>query len=104
MTSELAREIRDALRIVIDPELGENIVDLGFIYDIAVQGGAVHIRMTTTTRGCPATDFLKEAVANSVARIAAVESVDVTVTFEPPWTPSRIEPAVQAALGFAAIN
>ena len=104
MNSGLAGRIKEALRIVIDPELGENIVDLGFIYDISVSGGAVHITMTATTRGCPATDFLKEAVADSAARIAGVESVDVAMTFEPPWTPSRIAPAIRASLGFAAVN
>jgi len=104
MTNKLVGEIKEALRIVIDPELGENIVDLGFIYDISVEGSDVHITMTATTRGCPAADFLKDAVANSVARIAGVESVDVAMTFEPPWTPSRIEPAVRASLGFAAVN
>lgn len=104
MTEALAREIRDALRIVIDPELGENIVDLGFIYGISITAGVVHIRMTATTRGCPAADFLKEAVENSVAPIAGVETVDVVMTFEPPWTPSRIEPAIRTSLGFAAIN
>jgi len=104
MSNRLAGEIKEALRIVIDPELGENIVDLGFIYDIAVEGGDVHITMTATTRGCPATDFLKDAVANSIARIAGVESVDVAMTFEPPWTPSRIAPAIRASLGFAAVN
>lgn len=104
MTGALASEIRDALRIVIDPELGENIVDLGFIYDISVKGADVHVTMTATTRGCPATEFLKEAVAHSVELIAGVETVDVVMTFEPPWTPSRIEPAIRASLGFAAIN
>lgn len=104
MNNKLAGEIKEALRIVIDPELGENIVDLGFIYDIAVTGGTVHISMTATTRGCPATDFLKGAVESSAARIPGVESVDVAMTFEPPWTPARIAPAIRASLGFAAIN
>lgn len=104
MNDNLAGEIRQALRIVIDPELGENIVDLGFIYDISVSGGEVHITMTATTRGCPATDFLKDAVESSAARIPGVDTVDVAMTFEPPWTPSRIEPAIRASLGFAAVN
>ena len=104
MNGSLLAEIKQALRIVIDPELGENIVDLGFIYDISARGGAVNVTMTATTRGCPATDFLKEAVASSIAHIAGVESVEVAMTFEPPWTPSRIDPAVRASLGFAAVN
>ncbi len=104
MTTDLEGRIRDALREVIDPELGHNIVDLGFVYGISVRQGEVRITMTATTPGCPATGFLKEGVANAVARVSGVESVDVTMTFEPVWTPSRIEPAVRASLGFAAVN
>lgn len=104
MTNELANCVRDALRVVIDPELGENIVDLGFIYDIAVSDGAVRIMMTATTPGCPATGLLKEGVVNSAARVPGVDSVEVTMTFEPPWSPSLIEPAIRTSLGFAAVN
>ncbi|MBR0952536.1 metal-sulfur cluster assembly factor [Bradyrhizobium canariense] len=104
MTGELEGRIRDALRVVIDPELGENIVDLGFIYDISVGDGAVHITMTATTPGCPATSFLREGVENAAARVPGVESVEVTMTFDPLWTPSLIEPAIRASLGFAAVN
>ena len=104
MTNELVERIRDALRVVIDPELGYNIVDLGFIYDITVMNGAARITMTATTPGCPATGFLKEGVADSAARVPGVESVEVVMTFEPPWTPSRIDHTARAALGFAAVN
>jgi metal-sulfur cluster biosynthetic enzyme len=104
MTHELANRIRDALRVVLDPELGENIVDLGFIYDIAFSDGGVRITMTATTPGCPAAGFLKEGVANSVARVPGVGAVDVVMTFDPPWNPARIEPVVRASLGFAAVN
>lgn len=104
MTDEFEGRIRDALRVVIDPELGENIVDLGFVYDISVGGGAVHITMTATTPGCPATEFLRQGTENAAARVSGVESVDVTMTFEPLWTPSLIEPAIRASLGFAAVN
>lgn len=104
MTDELVDRIRDALRVVIDPELGENIVELGFIYDISISDGAARITMTATTPGCPAAGFLKEGVANSVARVPGVASVDVVMTFDPPWTPSRIGPSVRASLGFAAVN
>lgn len=104
MTGELVDRIRNALRVVIDPELGENIVDLGFIYDISIADGAVRITMTATTPGCPATRFLREGVENSAAGVGGVDSVDVVMTFDPPWTPSRIEPAVRASLGFAPVN
>ncbi|WP_234685854.1 metal-sulfur cluster assembly factor [Bradyrhizobium monzae] len=104
MTDQLVERVRDALRAVIDPELGENIVDLGFVYDIAVAGGAARITMTATTPGCPATFFLKEGTQAAASAVPGIVSADVTMTFEPPWTPSMIEPAVRASLGFAAVN
>jgi metal-sulfur cluster biosynthetic enzyme len=104
MTDQLVDRVRDALRVVIDPELGHNIVDLGFVYDIAVVDGAVRITMTATTPGCPAVRFLKEGVANAAARVPDIGSVDVVMTFDPPWAPSRITPAVRASLGFSAVN
>ncbi|WP_315776928.1 MULTISPECIES: metal-sulfur cluster assembly factor [unclassified Bradyrhizobium] len=104
MSRDVIDRIRDAMRVVIDPELGEDVVDLGFIYEITATDGVVHVTMTATTPGCPATGFLKEGVASSIAEIAGVEAVDVTMTFDPPWTPSRIDPAVRAALGFDNVN
>ena len=102
--SELENRIRDALCVVIDPELGHNIVDLGFIYGIAITDGDAWIVMTATTRGCPAAGFLREGAANAAMQVSGVRSVDVTMTFDPPWTPSMIEPAVRASLGFASVN
>ena len=87
----LEAKIRDALRIIIDPEMGGNVVDLGLIYDIDVQeGGIVRVTMTTTIKGCPATAFLKEAVQNCVWYVPGVEYAEVRLTYEPPWTPDMI--------------
>ncbi len=104
MTEDLVARAREALRVVIDPELGHNIVDLGFVYDIRAEGGEVHITMTATTPGCPAAGFLKEGAQAAVAAVPGVVSADVTMTFEPPWSPSLIEPETKAHLGFAAVN
>ena len=104
MTAELVDRVRDALRVVIDPELGHNIIDLGFVYDVSVAGGAVCITMTATTPGCPAVHFLKEGVANAAARAPSKRVCFVGVSFDPPWAPSRIAPAIRASLGFAAVN
>jgi metal-sulfur cluster biosynthetic enzyme len=104
MTNALSERVREALRIVIDPELGLNVVDLGFIYDIAVAGGAVRITMTATTPGCPATGFLREGVTNSAASVPGVDTVEVVMTFDPPWSEARIAPAAKDLLGFAVFD
>ncbi|NRP72706.1 Iron-sulfur cluster carrier protein [Ensifer psoraleae] len=93
-TGDLVERIRDALRIIIDPELGSNVVDLGLIYDVeALEGGVVRVTMTTTVKGCPATGFLKEAVQNCVWYVPGVEYAEVRLTYEPPWTPDRMTAA-----------
>ena len=90
----LAEDIRNALRMIIDPEIGKNIVDLGLVYDIAVEeGGVVYVTMTTTTRFCPATDFIKEAVQACVWYVPGVEYAEVKLTYEPPWTPEMMQVA-----------
>lgn len=104
MTDNIVERVRDAMRVVIDPELGHNIVDLGFVYDIAAADGAVCITMTATTPGCPAIRFIKEGVENAATRVPGVGAVAVVMTFDPPWAPARIAPAVRASLGFAAVN
>jgi metal-sulfur cluster biosynthetic enzyme len=105
MNTQIIARIRDALRNVIDPELGYNVVDLGFIYDIAIeQDGVVRITMTTTTPGCPATGYLKEGVANSAWSVPDVEFVDVRITYEPAWKPDMMTLQARADLGFAACN
>jgi len=104
MKLDLARMVRDALRAVIDPELGHNIVDLGLVYDITVLDGVAHITMTATTPGCPVAGFLKEGVACSAWQVPGIRSVEVVMTFDPPWTPSMIAQDARASLGFAAVN
>jgi metal-sulfur cluster biosynthetic enzyme len=105
MKTQLVARIMDALRNVIDPELGYNVVDLGFIYDIAIEeGGVVRITMTTTTPGCPATGYLKEGVANSAWSVPDVEFVDVHITYEPGWKPDMMTAQAKADLGFAVCH
>lgn len=83
----LVAAVRDALSIVIDPELGENLVDLGLIYEVAVSDdGTTRITMTTTTPGCPAAPFLMDAVQAAVRKVDGVQYVDLHLTYEPPWT------------------
>jgi metal-sulfur cluster biosynthetic enzyme len=98
----LVEQVTEALRVVIDPELGYNIVDLGLVYSIkAAEGGVVDIVMTTTTRGCPATAFLTEGARDGAWAVPGVEFVDVTLTYEPHWTPAMMTDAAKQHLGFA---
>ena len=88
-----------ALRRVIDPELGHNILDLGLIYDVVIDGDHVRIVMTTTTPGCPATAYLRQGVERGVSAIPGIASLDVVMTYDPPWTPERIIPELRSSLG-----
>ena len=98
--SKLDDEIANALRLVIDPELGYNIVDLGLIYEVvAEEGGIVTIVMTTTTKGCPATGYLKEGARDAAWSVPGVEFVDVRLTYEPPWHPAMMTDAAKDHLG-----
>lgn len=98
--SSLDDQIMQALRLVIDPELGYNIVDLGLIYDVAAgEGGVVTVIMTTTTKGCPATNYLKDGARDAAWSVPGVEFVDVGLTYEPPWTPAMMSEAAKAHLG-----
>jgi metal-sulfur cluster biosynthetic enzyme len=83
--------ITEALRTVLDPELGLSVVELGLIYGIAIEGGTVRITMTLTAPGCPIHDVMADWVRRAVLGIPGVERVDVTVTLDPPWTAARIE-------------
>lgn len=100
-TAEAGR-IREALRIVIDPELGYNIVDLGLIYEVAVEeGGIVAITMTTTTPGCPATRYLQDGARDAAWGVGGVEFVDVRLTYTPRWTPEMMSASAKQHFGIA---
>ena len=86
-----AAQITDALKEVLDPELGMSVVDLGLIYGIEVNGGTVAVTMTLTAPGCPIHDAMTEWVQQAAMRVAGVSRVEVTITFDPPWTPERIK-------------
>jgi len=79
--------IRHALRGVIDPEIGLSVVDVGLIYDIRIAEGIAMIDMTTTSRGCPAAEFLLDAVRERALDTGVSSRVEVNLTYDPPWNP-----------------
>lgn len=96
----LIDRVRTALKLVIDPELGQNVVDLGMIYEVSISNACiVDIRMTTTTRGCPATDYIRKGIEDCAWYVDGVELVNVHLTYDPPWSPSMMTPEIAALLG-----
>lgn len=97
--SDLAERARDALKSVVDPEAGLNIVDLGLVYDIAIENGRLVAVITFTTEACPAGPRLAAEAGRAVEAVAGAVPVEIRVTFDPPWTPERITPDGRALLG-----
>ena len=95
-----ADQVKLALRRVKDPELNLNIMDLGLVYDIAVEGNDVKIDMSLTSPGCPSGAEIMGDADKQLRAIVGVGSVAVNLVWSPPWTPDRIEPRVRAYLGF----
>ncbi len=93
-------EVTDALREVIDPELGLDFVELGLIYEVEVDGGAVHVTYTLTSPGCPIGPQVSEQIEEFVTDLDGVEDVQSTMTFTPPWTPELMSEDAKFALGF----
>jgi metal-sulfur cluster biosynthetic enzyme len=85
-----AAAVMAALETVIDPELSMSILELGLVYDVAIDGGDVRVTMTLTAPGCPMHGIMPDWVRSAVAALPGVERVDVSVTFDPPWSPDKI--------------
>ncbi len=93
-------EIREALRVVEDPEIGLSIMDLGLVYDTEVKDHTIKVTMTLTTPFCPAGPFITSQVESVLSALPEVEHVDVDITFNPPWDPRTMaSDEVKAMLG-----
>jgi metal-sulfur cluster biosynthetic enzyme len=93
-------EVTDALRDVIDPELGLDFVELGLIYEVEVQDSTVRVTYTLTSPGCPIGPQVSEQIEEFVGDLEGVDEVEPTMTFSPPWTPERMSEDAKFALGF----
>lgn len=96
--------IREALKVVVDPELFVNIIDLGLVYDVKigeeVEGKSpVTVEMTMTSPACPAGPQLLSQSHDAVRRLEGVGEVDVKLVMEPPWTPDRMTEEARDQLG-----
>jgi metal-sulfur cluster biosynthetic enzyme len=93
-------EVVEALRQVEDPELGMDIVELGLMYDVEVEGPKVHVTYTLTSIGCPVGPMIQEQIQEFAAQVPGVEEVDAELTWEPPWSPERMSDDAKFILGF----
>ncbi|HET9425353.1 MAG TPA: metal-sulfur cluster assembly factor [Gemmatimonadaceae bacterium] len=99
-TTTLADRVRLALRKVKDPELNLNIVDLGLVYDIvADDAGKIDVDMSLTSPGCPAGPQIMGDVERAVKAVPGVTDLNISLVWDPMWTPDRIEPRVRAYMG-----
>jgi metal-sulfur cluster biosynthetic enzyme len=92
-------EVVEALRQVEDPELGMDIVDLGLLYDVEVQGPRVKVTHTLTSMGCPVGPMIQDDIHRVTSEIEGIEDVDVELTWDPPWSPERMSDDAKFILG-----
>ena len=93
-------EVIDALRVVEDPELGMDIVELGLLYDAEIEGPNVHVTFSLTSLGCPVGPMIEQQIHEVVASLPGVEEVDTELTWDPHWTPDRMSDDAKFILGF----
>jgi metal-sulfur cluster biosynthetic enzyme len=93
-------EVFEALRAVEDPELGMDIVELGLLYDVEVEGPKVKVIHTLTSMGCPVGPMIQENVDQIVRAMPEVDDVEVELTWDPPWSPEKMSDDAKFILGF----
>jgi metal-sulfur cluster biosynthetic enzyme len=93
-------DVFEALRAVEDPELGMDIVELGLLYDVEVEGPKVKVIHTLTSMGCPVGPMIQENVDQIVRAMPDVEDVEVELTWDPPWSPEKMSDDAKFILGF----
>jgi metal-sulfur cluster biosynthetic enzyme len=91
--------VRKALRNVKDPELNLDLVVLGLVYGVDVSGDHVHVTMSLTTPMCPAADQILADAKREVEALEGVDHADIQLTFDPPWSPEKMDPLIRASLG-----
>jgi metal-sulfur cluster biosynthetic enzyme len=95
-----AEQLRDALREVIDPELGIDIVSLGLVYGLEVNNRVAAVVLTTTTPACPLGEYITDEVRRVLLAGGAVDRVEVVITHEPAWTPEMMSDDTKQAFGW----
>jgi metal-sulfur cluster biosynthetic enzyme len=100
MSTATEASVLSALRDVLDPELGINIVDLGLVYAVQADADSISVKLGVTSPTCPLGPHLAETARAAVAAIAPGSRIDVEITLDPPWSPERMSDAARAQLGW----
>ena len=96
----MREDVFDALRVVEDPELGMDIVELGLLYDAEVEGVKVKVLYSLTSLGCPVGPLIEQQIREVVESMPGVEEVEAELTWDPPWSPERMSDDAKFILGF----
>ena len=88
------------LKKCYDPEIPINIVDLGLVYDVSIEGENVGIKMTLTAPGCPASGYISQDVKRKLESMPGVKKADVTVVWDPPWSPDMMSENAKKQFGW----
>jgi yitW len=95
----MKEKIYDELRSIVDPEVGFDIVSLGLIYDVSVNGDKANITMTLSTRSCPLHELILGWVNDAVLRVEGIKECDIDLVWEPEWNIQMASDEVKKALG-----
>jgi metal-sulfur cluster biosynthetic enzyme len=93
-------EVMEALKEVVDPDIHMNIVDLGLVYSVAIEGADVNVTMTLTTPACPVGPQIMATAEAVVGRLEGVEKVSVNLVWEPAWNPGMMSDTAKLELGY----
>jgi len=91
--------VYDAIKTVIDPEVGFDIVSLGLIYKVDVSGNKVYVTMTLSTKGCPLHELIQQWTKEAVQKLDGVDACDIEIVWEPAWSIMMASDEVKKALG-----
>ena len=97
--SELVDKVYAELKQVFDPEIPVNIVDLGLVYDVKVDGTRCNVTMTLTSQSCPEAKTIPDVVKRRTKTVQGIDECEVAIVWEPQWTPQRISAAGRELLG-----
>jgi metal-sulfur cluster biosynthetic enzyme len=91
-------DVYEVLRECYDPEIPVNIVDLGLVYGVVLQGGIVNVTMTLTAPGCQMGVMITQEIQDKLLGLPGCEDANIEVVWDPPWNPQMMSEAARKQL------